>query len=922
MKKLEQLATTGQSIWLDYIRRAFLTNGDLQSLVDEGVRGVTSNPAIFEKAIAGSADYDADLRRLAEAGHTTKQIYEELALEDIRLAAEILRPVYERTQGLDGYVSFEVNPMLAHDTAGTIEEATRIYALLGCPNVMIKVPATPAGIPAIQALIGKGINVNVTLIFSVAQYEAVAQAYLSGLEHLLASGGDVSRVASVASFFISRVDSAVEQVLTKRRQQHLAGLTAVANAKVAYERFRLIFSGVRWQQLAALGARVQRLLWASTGVKNPALPDTFYVTELIGADTVNTLPPATLRAFLDHGEVQNTLGNNSVAAQQHLDRLTHLGIDLNAITDRLLQEGVAAFVKAFEELMASIAAKRDCLIADVHNMQESLGAHRKHIDAALATVRRDNIMARIWDHDHTVWNSSPDEIANRLGWLHMPDIMIEQIWRFQELRAELRSEGYNQVVLLGMGGSSLAPEVFRKTFGVRNGALDLTILDSTHPETVLSLAERLELTRTLFIVATKSGSTVETFSLFKFFYNRVAALLGSERAGEHFIAITDPGSGLADTATKYNFRTTFLNDPNIGGRYSALSYFGLVPAALVGVELRPVLQSAQTAVCNSEGCNCPILGDNLAARLGVIMGAMAQIGRDKLTLITSPTLASFGDWVEQLIAESTGKNGRGILPVVGEPIGKPDVYGQDRLFVYLRLENDPENHPLDIAIDALEKAGHPVVRLRMRTLQELGSQFFLWEMATAVAGWHLGINPFDQPNVEAAKVLARQLVDAYTKTGQLPAGETAPLSAATLTAYLAEAEAGRSYVAIQAYLPPSVKTDAALRELRTSLRDATGLATTVGYGPRFLHSTGQLHKGDGGQGLFIQLTADHVRDAAIPMEAGSTVSELTFGALITAQALGDAAALRQAGRQVIHFDLGWDVLDGLRTLQMGLAQPA
>lgn len=368
MKKLEQLATTGQSIWLDYIRRAFLTNGDLQSLVDEGVRGVTSNPAIFEKAIAGSADYDADLRRLAEAGHTTKQIYEELALEDIRLAAEILRPVYERTQGLDGYVSFEVNPMLAHDTAGTIEEATRIYALLGCPNVMIKVPATPAGIPAIQALIGKGINVNVTLIFSVAQYEAVAQAYLSGLEHLLASGGDVSRVASVASFFISRVDSAVEQVLTKRRQQHLAGLTAVANAKVAYERFRLIFSGVRWQQLAALGARVQRLLWASTGVKNPALPDTFYVTELIGADTVNTLPPATLRAFLDHGEVQNTLGNNIVAAQQHLDRLTHLGIDLNAIMDRLLQEGVAAFVKAFEELMVSIAAKRDCLIADVHNI--------------------------------------------------------------------------------------------------------------------------------------------------------------------------------------------------------------------------------------------------------------------------------------------------------------------------------------------------------------------------------------------------------------------------------------------------------------------------------------------------------------------------------------------------------------------------
>lgn len=744
-----------------------------------------------------------------------------------------------------------------------------------------------------------------------------------------ASGGNLSRVASVASFFVSRVDSAVDQELVKRRQQHLVGTAAIANAKVAYARFRTIFSGARWQQLAEQGARVQRPLWASTGVKNPAFPDTLYMSELIGPDTVNTTPPATLNAFLDHGEVRATLAEHVDAAQRHLDHLSILGVNLDAIAERLLQEGLAAFIKAFEDLMVSIAVKRDCLLADLKSMSYAVHDLQGRIDEALAVVRRDNIMARIWAHDHTVWAPAPDEIANRLGWLHSPEVMAEQIWRLQELRAEVRSEGFNQVVLLGMGGSSLAPEVLRRIFGVRTGALDLTILDSTDPGAVLALTDRLDLAHTLFVVATKSGGTVETISFFKYFYNLVAATVGAARAGDHFVAITDPGSGLADIAAKYRFRTTFLNDPNIGGRYAALSYVGLVPAALTGIDLMPLLKSAQTAACNSEGCNCSVMGDNLAAHLGVIMGELASAGRDKLTLITSPTLVSFGDWVEQLIAESTGKAGVGILPIVGEPVGKPHHYGADRLFVYLRLDTDPENQPLDAAVDALVEAGRPVVRLRLATLNDLGGQFFLWEMATAVAGYRLGINPFDQPNVEAAKQLAHQLVAAYAESGVLPEGSAAPLSMQTIEDFLAQADKGdpatgkgRSYVAIHAYVQPTAATDRALRELRTMLRDATGLATTVGYGPRFLHSTGQLHKGDGGHGLFIQLTADPIRDVAIPMEAGSAASDLTFGVLIAAQALGDAAALRQAGRRVIRFDLGQDVLGELRTLSMSLAQPA
>jgi len=473
----------------------------------------------------------------------------------------------------------------------------------------------------------------------------------------------------------------------------------------------------------------------------------------------------------------------------------------------------------------------------------------------------------------------------------------------------VRAEGFTDALLLGMGGSSLAPEVFRRTFGVRAGRLDLAVLASTDPDAVLARAEEHDAGKTLFIVSTKSGGTVETFSLFKFFYNRIVELVGERRAGANFIAITDPGSGLAETARRCNFREIFLSDPDIGGRYSALSYFGLVPAALIGADLARVLARAKKMAYDC-GNDLAAGGRNRGAELGAILGELAGAGRDKMTLVTSPSLAPFGDWVEQLIAESTGKAGRGILPVVGEPVAAPDVYGNDRFFVYLRLAGEGAH---DDAVCALETAGHPVVRLDMGDLYDLGGQFFLWEMATAVAGHRLGINPFDQPDVEAAKVQARRIVAAYTAGGKLPAGEPAPLSGKTLAAFLAPARPGdpltgkeRSYIALQAYVRPTTRTDAALRALRVRLRAVTGMATTAGYGPRFLHSTGQLHKGDAGCGLFVQFTADDARDAAIPDEAGAPGSSLTFGVLKTAQALGDKEALQAAGRRVIRFHLGED----------------
>ena len=963
MTKLYEVADLGQAIWLDYIRRSFITSGDLQALVDDGLRGVTSNPTIFEKAIAGSTDYDDALQGLVNEGadskhpKTVEEIYEALTLDDIQRAADALRPVYDRTSGADGYVSLEVSPTLAYDTAGTVEEARRLFAALDRPNVMIKVPATPAGIPAIETLIGEGINVNVTLIFSLAQYEAVAEATIAGLEKLATGGGDVGQVASVASFFVSRVDVAVDRALeeadnadagrrrpgsgriTDIRRQHpigeaaLQGKIAIANSKVAYARFREIFCGERWERLARQGARVQRVLWASTSTKNPLYPDTLYVDGLIGPDTVNTVPPATLNAFRDHGTAALTLEAGLDEAHAQLARLADLGVDLDAITQDLQDEGLRKFATSFESLMATIAEKRDQLLAGWQHLTAHLGPYQAVVDDALAEMKAERVMARIWAHDHTVWKPGPTEITNRLGWLHTAEVMIENVPRLEALVEAVRAAGYTHALLLGMGGSSLAPEVFRKTFGVKEGYLDLAVLDSTDPGAVLAYAERLDPTRTLFVVATKSGTTAETLSFFRFFYNRVADAVGVDRAGEHFVAITDAGTKLVDLAERgagqrgagqrgadqrgasqrWGFRATFLNDPNIGGRYSALSYFGLVPAALVGVDVPTLLGRAMAATCGSESCVTP--EENLGARLGAILGELAKAGRDKATFAISPSIASFGDWVEQLIAESTGKEGKGILPVVREPLGPPEVYGDDRLFVHLRLDGDDAH---DAALAALEAAGHPVVRLNLHDRYDLGAQFFLWEIATAVAGHRLGINPFDQPDVEAAKVLARRMVAEYTEKGTLPAGESAPLTAEALHGFLAQAQPG-SYITLQAYVQPTAEADVALAALRVRLRDRFQLATTVGYGPRFLHSTGQLHKGDAGRGLFIQLTADSPRDVPIPDEAGSPDSSISFGVLKLAQALGDRQALLDAGRRVIRFHLGEDVVDGLKHLLEAVA---
>lgn len=932
---LWELHQYGQSLWLDNIRRGLITAGELARMIEEdGIVGVTSNPTIFEKAIGGSTDYDAAMRALVDQGLNADQILEALIFEDIRLATDLLRPLYERSEGRDGFVSIEVSPHLAHDTQATTEQARRYWRAVDRPNLMVKVPATPEGLPAIQRLTSEGINVNITLLFSVDRYEEVMEAYLSGLEQRIAEGQPVTHIASVASFFVSRVDTAVdrrleallrgvEDPLQKEQLQELLGRAAIANAKEAYQRFKRVFTSARFAALREKGARVQRPLWASTSTKNPNYRDTLYLEELIGPDTVNTLPHQTILAFKDHGVVRGvTLEEDREGARETLRRLAELGIDMSAITQgELVVEGVQAFADSYDKLRQVVADKRASLLAEVGKRRTaSLGRYQSSVDQALRDLEAQQFSRRLWAKDPSLWKTETEHqrvIAQRLGWLNAIEWLKESAEELVGFAEEVQDAGLAHALLLGMGGSSLASEVLRTTFGVATGFPDLAVLDSTVPAAVLRAERSVDLSRTLFIVSSKSGTTTETLALSRYFYEKMRVLKG-ERVGEHFVAITDAGTPLQDWARQANFRRIFLNPSDIGGRYSALSYFGMVPAAIMGLDIKTLLDRAEGML---RCCDLGIpLKDNPGAELGAILGQAARVGRDKVTLVTTDPIGSFGHWVEQLLAESTGKAGAGLIPIQGEPLGDAALYGHDRLFVQMRVEGNRDEE-VERRLSELEVAGHPVVRIHLSDGFDLGQEFFRWEVATAVAGSILGINPFDEPNVQESKDNTRRLLGIYQAERRLPE-ERAALSEGRLSLYgevkgsslgaglagfLDQARPG-DYLALMAYLPATLEVDALLQAIRLRMREQLRLATMLGYGPRYLHSTGQLHKGGPDKGLFIQLTAEDGEDIPIPGQP------YTFGLLKRAQALGDFEALRRRGRRVTRMHLGADIEAGLKRL--------
>jgi transaldolase/glucose-6-phosphate isomerase len=947
---LTQLQTFGQSIWLDYIRRDLLQDGELQRLITEdGLRGMTSNPAIFEKAIAGSTQYQDFLDSLAgRADLDAKGRYELLAIRDIQDAADLLAPVYRSTKKRDGYVSLEVSPYLAHDTNGTLAEARRLWKSVARENVMIKVPGTLEGIPAFRQLISEGINVNVTLLFAQEVYEEVAAAFIDGVEKFAAGGGDVSKVASVASFFISRIDSLADSLVgdqlkketdaaRKAKLQSILGKVAIANGKLTYEAYQRIFSSPRWKTLAAKGAQTQRVLWASTSTKNPNYRDVLYIEELIGPDTVNTVPPATLDAFRDHGKPRQSLTEDVGGARKTMADLAGVGIVMKDVTDKLTADGVKLFADAFDTLLAAVEKNtKQSSKPQINSQSASLPVD---LDAAvkknLNDWRASGKVRRLWQGDASLWTS--DDEANWLGWLGITDEQLANAAKLKALADEVKSAGFSDILLLGMGGSSLCPEVLSLTYPQTPGFPRLHILDSTDPAQIRSVEKKINLAKTLFIVSSKSGGTLEPNIYKQYFFERVQQTIGNgndkDKAGSHFIAITDPGSKMQQVAERDRFRHIFYGVPSIGGRYSALSNFGMVPAAAMGLDTSKFLQRTKEMV---EACkpSTPV-EQNPGVMLGLIMGTAAKFGHDKITLITSPGISDLGAWLEQLIAESTGKLGKGIIPIDREAIGAPEAYGDannnDRIFAYLRLEGAPDAAQ-DAKVAALEKAGHPIVRIAVADTYSLGQEFFRWEIATAVAGSIIGINAFNQPDVEASKIVTKQLTSAYESSGSLPpekpiveeAGfklftdekNAAALAQAAgsdsslknyLRAHLARLGTG-DYFALLGYVEMNAEHESLLQSMRIAVRDRKRVATCLGFGPRFLHSTGQAYKGGPNSGVFLQITCDDPQDLPVPGQ------KYTFGVVKAAQARGDFQVLADRKRRALRAHLGSDVKAGLTKL--------
>lgn len=908
--RISKLTDLGQSLWLDYMERKMLQNGELAGLIEQGdIRGLTSNPSIFNHAIANTNDYDSALIPMSWAGYTDKQILEELMIEDIVNVADLLRPLYDQTKGGDGYVSLEVRPHLAYDTENTIQEAQRLWKLVNRPNLMIKIPGTEPGLLAIRKSIAAGINVNITLLFSVERYKEVMDAYLSGLEDRVNEGKPIDQIHSVASFFVSRIDVKVDKYLeplTKssdekaNKAKALLGKIAIANARLAYQEFRQVFEGERFQKLQAKGATLQRTLWASTSTKNPDYPDTMYVDELIGEHTVNTVPPKTLNAFRDHGSVQRTIEKDLDETHQQIKALEELGISMKKVTQELEEEGVNAFSESYDSLDTSVKQRREKALLELGSLADAVSERVKQLES-------EDYVNRFYAKDASLWTDDPkkqEEVGNRMGWLSAPqkgDTIVPELIMFA---SQVKSAGFTHALLIGMGGSSLASEVISLIFQDQAPGLKISILDSTDPDQILQAALDHPTSSTLFIISSKSGTTAEVKALFNYFWERARLSLG-DKASDHFIAITDPGTPLEELAIEHKFRKIFQADPNVGGRYSALTAFGLVPASLLGIDVLRLISSASW-MADECAANKPY-GRNPGLVLGAIIGEAALHGKDKLTIIADPEISPFGAWLEQLIAESSGKQGKGILPIDGEVPAKPDIYGKDRLFVYFRRSGKYDQEQ-----KLLLQAGHPVLNQNLEDDYALGSEFFKWEFAIATACAIIGVDAFDQPDVQDSKTRTVNKINYYQKHHSFQ--EDSPILTdhgvsvggnivsgdGQLTDLVGEAldsvKPG-DYIAVNAYLARDTNNETTLQALRSWAREKTHSATTLGFGPRFQHSTGQLHKGGENNGMFLVITSKPKRDIEIPEEG------LSFGAMEHGQALGDMEALENRDRKVLHIHL-------------------
>lgn len=931
--QIQQLLECGQSVWIDNLRRSMFASGELKRLIDCGLRGMTSNPTIFEKAIGAGNDYDDQLAALVKSEKSADALFWDVAVQDIQSACDAFAPVFGQSGGNDGFVSLEVSPLLANDTAGTIEMVEELWKRVNRPNVMIKIPGTKEGIPAIEESIYRGYNINVTLVFSIEMYERAARAYIKGLQRRVDEGKPIDKLRSVNSVFVSRIDTAVDKLLADRinkgeKLDHLLGKTGVAGLKLTYQRFKEIFEGDDFVALKAKGAALQRPLWASTSTKNPHYPDLMYVESVVGRDTINTMPPATIDALLDHGTVTcDTVQTDLRAAGEVMRALQDAKISLFDVTHQLQIEGVKLFSDSFAALLGAIVYKQKLLESGgAERVRLSLGASQATYDSSLDQLAKADFLKRIWAHDATLWSNDADAVAiikKSLGWLDIQQHMLEEVPGLKSFANDAK-ESFGFAVVCGMGGSSLAPDILANTFGTYENSPALLVLDSTCPAQIKELESKIHIPHTLFIISSKSGTTTEPNAFYAYFHEKVSKQVGSAMAGRNFAAITDPGTTLDKEAQECGFRADFENDPNIGGRYSALSFVGIAPAAISGYDVTLLLDRALGAMHANDRSVEPRSAPGV--RFGAAIGGLARAGRDKLTIVTHPEVKAFGAWAEQLIAESTGKQGKGIVPVEGEPLGNPQDYSNDRTFVYVGANLPEAEADVEEKLRALESAGHPVIRLAMNDRYDVGEQFYLWEIAVAAAGVILGINAFDQPNVQESKDNTVALLAQYAKNGSFeepkpnvegPQFDVTYLSGShgisaenpvqALAGLFAQLRSG-DYNAITAYVARNPTHESLLSELRLKIRDAHRVATTVGFGPRFLHSTGQLHKGGPDTCVVLQITADDPDDPMIP---GMNVG---FRTLLAAQALGDWMSLDKRNRRGVRVHLKGEVEPALRAL--------
>jgi len=912
-KKLHQLK---QAVWFDNIDRDLIKNGWLRDQIEkEIIFGLTSNPSIFHKAITTGNSYSMDIQSMSWAGLDTKLIYEHLVIDDIKSVSDLLYTTYETTKQVDGYVSLEVDPTFANNPELTIKEAKRLWKLVDRKNLMIKVPATRAGIPAIKELIASGINVNVTLIFSANRYLEVMDAYFSGLEERIKNNLPISQIHSVASLFVSRLDVKIESKLAEIIQsgkvkekvvQPCLGRSAILNALYTYEEFDTSRNTERFRKIAEKGGNIQRPLWASTGTKNASYSDVLYVEGLLLPDTVNTVPPKTLTAFLDHGKcevVDYSAGKSEFEIIEN--KLDNFGVNFKDVWIELEEEGVAAFISAQKDLFEAIDSQHDYF-------QRSLGGLDAQIKARMETLKSRDFSAKFFTPDAALWTTKPsevDEVLHRLGWIDAPISSKAIIDEADALLKELKKDGFTHALVLGMGGSSLAPEVFSKVFndGItsKEGGLALSILDSTDPIQIDEKIHEIPIEKTVFIISSKSGTTAEVKALLAYFWKLVEET-NRQSPGEHFIVITDPGTPLENLGLEKKFRKVFNAATNVGGRYSALIAFGIVPAVLAGINGYRLLRAADHMRIKC-GQSSPI-EKNPGFALGSVIAEAYFNNRDKVTILTDPVYSAFGSWLEQLVAESSGKSGKGILPIDREPIVSAANYSNDRVFYYLRSSGK-----LDGLVDALVDLNHPVLVSHLADKFDLAAEIYKWEIAIAAACSFIQVNPFNQPNVQESKSITHEMISAYKQNpilkernlvfsndkfsvyGKMEIERKEKTTKEIIEGFLT-INTG-DYISINAFLPRIEAYENVLQQLRKHLLKKYSVPVTLGFGPRFLHSTGQLHKGGKNNGLFLIISQEAPIDFKIPGEG------MNFSILEKAQALGDMQALEQNNRRVLRIHI-------------------